>query len=412
MNDIFLKCKNDKRLSFLIENDLYPFFHELESRQDAVVTMNNQRIIMLGSNNYLSLTNNEDVINASLLATKKFGTGVSGSRFLNGTTQLHNKLEKELANFLNKESCVIFSSGFNANLGILSCIGTRSDVILCDRENHASIYDGIRLGYAKLERYYHNDMQDLENRLIKLQNESGGVLIVTDGVFSMSGEIANLPKIIELANKYKARVMIDDAHGFGILGTNGKGTAEYFNLENEVDIIMGTFSKSLASLGGYIAGQKDVIDYIKHTSRPFIFSAALPPANLAAATAALNIIKEDKLRIEKLKQLSNYLRFKLQNLNIKFGGNKDVPIIPIYTKSELRTLIICKLLFQNGVYVNPVLPPASPEGNCLIRLSLQANHTFELIDEAINVIDKIFKLIPEQETIAFKKYQELKNSSK
>ncbi|WP_027123687.1 aminotransferase class I/II-fold pyridoxal phosphate-dependent enzyme [Mycoplasmoides pirum] len=394
MKDIFEKCKIDERINLAKEKNIYPFFTKLESKQDVVVTMNGKQVIMLGSNNYLSLTNNDKVIEAGIDAIKEFGSGVSGSRFLNGTTTLHVDLEKNLANFLNKEDCVIFSSGFNSNLGILSCIGGRNDLIFCDRENHASIYDGIKLGISPMIRYYHNDMNDLENHLKANADKNGGALIVTDGVFSMSGELCNLPKIVELAKKYNARIMIDDAHGFGVLGKNGRGTAEHFNLENDVDIIMGTFSKSLASLGGYVAGPKNVIEYIRHNSRPFIFAAALPPANLACASKALEILQSEPQRFENLKKLTKHLRNRLLEANIKIGGHELVPIIPVYSGSELRTLVACKQLFENGVYVNPVLPPATPDNDCLIRLSLQANHTIELVDKAADIIINVMNKIP------------------
>ncbi|WP_211246831.1 aminotransferase class I/II-fold pyridoxal phosphate-dependent enzyme [Mycoplasmoides alvi] len=397
MKDIFSKCNSNPHLDSIKQMDVYPFFTQLETKQDIVVKMNGQEVIMLGSNNYLSLTNNDEVINAGINALKTYGSGVSGSRFLNGTTILHVQLEKELANFLNKEDCIIFSSGFNANLGILSCIGNRNDVIFCDRENHASIYDGIKLGFAQLERYYHNDMDDLEERLKKYSDKDVGSLIVTDGVFSMSGELCNLPKIVELSKKYNVRIMVDDAHGFGVLGVSGRGTPEYFGLEKDVDIIMGTFSKSLASLGGYIAGPKKIMEFIRHTSRPFIFAAALPPANLACAQKALSIIKNSPKRIAHLKEMSHYLRNKLAGKNIKIGGHIDVPIIPIYSGSELRTLVLCKYLFNNGVYVNPILPPAAPANNCLIRLSLQSNITTKLIDKAVSIIIDTFSRIPQND---------------
>ncbi len=393
MKDIFDKCQENERIVFARERGIYPYFHRLESKQDAVVTMQGREVIMLGSNNYLSLTNHPDVIAASVAAAERFGTGVSGSRFLNGTTTLHVDLERKIARFLGKEDCVVVSSGFNANLAFLSCIGGRSDVVFCDRENHASIYDGIKLGSSQLARYYHGDMADLENHLAANKDKAGG-LIVTDGVFSMSGEICDLPKIVALAKKHGARVMVDDAHGLGVLGAHGRGTAEHFGLENEVDILMGTFSKSLASLGGYVAGPRNVIEYVRHASRPFIFAAALPPANLAAASAALDIIGSEPRRRENLARLTKRLRAKLSAAGAKIGGNDLVPIVPIYSGSEVRTLVICKKLFENGVYVNPVLPPATPDGDCLIRVSLQANLTEELVDRAAEKIVATIAAVP------------------
>ena len=322
-------------------------------------------------------------------ATKEFGTGCSGSRFLNGSTVKHVELEKDLANFLQKEDCVIMSTGFQTNLGIISAIAGRHDVVLCDKENHASIYDAIRLSYAELIRYNHNDMHDLEEKL-KTIPENKGILIVTDGVFSMSGDICNLPEIVRLKKKYGARVMVDDAHALGILGENGRGTGEYFGLEDEVDIIFGTFSKSLASLGGLCASTHEVCEYIRHNSRPFIFSASIPPACLAAASKSLEIIKREPERRKNLLEISDYMRAALKKRGIKFKDSK-VPIIAIYTYEPEITLIACKRLFEEGVYVNPVLPPATPVGECLIRTSYTATHTKELMDEAADKILKVFK---------------------
>lgn len=397
MNDIFDKCFDEEILKFTQQTGIYPYFHALESKQDAVVKMQGHEVIMLGSNNYLNLTTNSSVIEAGINALKNYGTGVSGSRFLNGTTNLHLELENKIKTFLNKESCLIFSSGFNANLGVLSCITNRSETIFCDRENHASIYDGIKLGNAKLERYYHNDMKDLEFRLQNADPNSGK-LIVTDGVFSMSGEICNLPEIVKLAKKYNARIMVDDAHGLGVLGKHGRGTAEHFNLENEVDLIMGTFSKSLASLGGYICGKANVISYIKHHSRPFIFAAALPPSNVECARAALETLINKPELSQNLRDLSKYTREKMIAAGLKISVSNDcVPIIPIYTIGKLRTLYACRLLFEKGVYVNPVLPPATPDNDCLIRISLQVNLTKELIDKSVNLIAETLKSLPEDE---------------
>ena len=272
--DLFAKCKNEVLDEFR-EKGIYPYFHELESRQDTVVTMEGKRRIMLGSNSYLGLTSNPRVIEAGVKAIQEFGSGCAGSRFLNGTLVLHTQLEHELADFLGKEACMTFSTGFQSNLGIISAIAGKNDFILCDRENHASIYDGCRLSMATMVRYRHNDMADLEKKLSQLP-DNGGRLIVTDGVFSMGGDIANLPEIVRLAKKYGARTMVDDAHGLGVLGNGGRGTADYFGLTDQVDILMGTFSKSLASIGGYMAADWKILDYVKHVSRPFIFSLPFP----------------------------------------------------------------------------------------------------------------------------------------
>ena len=387
--DLFKKAYDYDLADKYRELGIYPYFHALESKQDIVVEMEGKREVMIGSNNYLGLTSHPEVIKAAVEATEKFGTGCSGSRFLNGTLTEHLLLEKELAEFLNKEDCVTMSTGFQTNLGIISAICGRGDVVLCDKENHASIYDAIKLSYAEMIRFRHNDMEDLEEKLKSIPKDKG-ILIVTDGVFSMSGEICNLPKIIELKKKYGARVMVDDAHGLGILGKRGRGTAEHFNLEDEVDIIMGTFSKSLASLGGYCVGSRKVVDYIRHNSRPFIFSASITPASIAAARKSLEIIKREPERIQNLQEISKYMREALKKRGIKIRES-ETPIIPIYTYEPEVTLIACKKLFEHGVYVNPVLPPATPPGECLIRTSYTATHTKELMDEAADKILEIFK---------------------
>jgi len=385
--DLFKKCDE-----YTIANDarkagIYPYFHTLESKQDIVVNMEGKREIMIGSNNYLGLTGNEEVIEAAVEATKKFGTGCSGSRFLNGSTIAHVELEKELAEFLQKEDCVTMSTGFQLNLGVISAIAGRKDVILCDKENHASIYDACKLSYAELIRYNHNDMEDLEEKL-KTVPENKGILIVTDGVFSMSGDICNLPKLVELKKKYNAKLMVDDAHGLGILGAHGRGTAEHFDLEDDVDLICGTFSKSLASLGGYCACDARVADFIRHNSRPFIFSASITPACVATARKALEIIKREPERSKNLLEISDYMRKCLKERGIVYRES-TTPIIPIYTYEPDLTLTACKMLFDEGVYVNPVLPPATPVGECLIRTSYTATHTKELIEEAADKIQKV-----------------------
>ena len=387
--DLFKKCYEDSLAKQAKAAGIYPYFHALESKQDIVVEMEGKREVMIGSNNYLGLTGHPEVINAAAQATLEFGTGCSGSRFLNGTTTGHLQLEKDLAEFLKKEDCVIMSTGFQTNLGIISAIAGRHDVVLCDKENHASIYDAIRLSYAEMVRYNHNDMEDLEKKLQAIP-EDKGILIVTDGVFSMSGDICNLPKIVELKKKYGARLMVDDAHALGILGENGRGTGEHFGLEDEVDIIFGTFSKSLASLGGLCACSHEVAEYIRHNSRPFIFSASITPACVAAASKALEIIKREPERRKNLLGISDYMREALTKRGIKFR-NSEVPIIAIYTYEPEITLKVCKRLFEEGVYVNPVLPPATPVGECLIRTSYTATHTRELMDEAADKILKVLK---------------------
>ena len=387
---LFKKCEEYVYIRELVDKGIYPYFHELESKQDIEVMMEGKRRIMLGSNNYLGLTVNQEVIDAGVEAMKKYGTGCSGSRFLNGTLDLHNKLERELADFLGTEDCVTFSTGFQSNLGIISAICGRQDYIFNDRENHASIYDGCKLSYAKVTRYRHNDMADLEKRLAETPIDVGK-LIVTDGVFSMSGDICRLPDIAELAHKYKARVMVDDAHGLGVIGKGGRGTASYFGLEKEVDITMGTFSKSLASLGGYMVASAKVCEYVRHNSRPFIFSASLTPSSCATARAALKVIREQPEIVERLGDLAEYYRDGLAARGVPTvkAENKRIPIIPIYTYDAERTLLISKKLFEEGVYVNPVLPPATAPTECLLRTSLMATHTESVLDEAMDIIARV-----------------------
>lgn len=385
--DLFKKCQDFTRIEDIKSINLYPYFHKLESKQDTIVEMEGHKTIMIGSNNYLGLTSHPEVIDAGVEALKKYGSGCSGSRFLNGTLDLHVKLEKELAEFLHKEEVVTFSTGFQSNLGIISAIAGRNDYIVCDKENHASIYDACKLSYAKMLRYEHNNMEDLERQLQSIPQDKG-ILIVTDGVFSMSGEICNLPKIVELKHKYGARVMVDDAHGFGVIGEGGRGTGSHFNLEDEVDIIMGTFSKSLASLGGYMASSERVANYVRHNSRPFIFSASIPPANVACARKALEIIKREPERVKNLQDNGAYVRAGLEKRGIKYIPS-ETPIVAIYTYDDEKTFLACKMLFERGVYVNPVVSPAVPVGSSLIRTSYTATHTHEQLDEAMDKIKQV-----------------------
>ena len=385
--DLFEKCTDFTMADDYMQLGIYPYFHVLESRQDVEVMMEGKRRIMLGSNNYLGLTANPKVIEAGKNAISKYGSGCSGSRFLNGTLSLHTQLERELAEFLNKEDVITFSTGFQSNLGIISAIVGRNDFIISDKENHASIYDGCKLSYGKMLRYNHNDMESLEYMLERVP-ETAGALIITDGVFSMGGDICNLPEIVRLAKKYNARVMVDDAHGLGVLGDCGRGTADYFNLTDEVDISMGTFSKSLACLGGFMAAKKEVVSYVRHNSRPFIFCASIPPACCATALEALKIMKSHPELPLRLMELSDYMRNGLKIRGIQIRDSRT-PIIPIYTYDVNNTLIIAKKLYDNGVYVNPVLPPATPQGECLLRTSLMATHTESLLDEAMDIIEKV-----------------------
>ncbi|MBQ4065873.1 MAG: pyridoxal phosphate-dependent aminotransferase family protein [Clostridia bacterium] len=382
--DLFEKCYEPSLAKQARDMGIYPYFHALQSRQDKEVIMEGKRRIMLGSNNYLGLTTQPEVVEAGIKALEQYGTGCSGSRFLNGTLQMHLELEEELAKFLHKEAVMTFSTGFQSNLGIISAIARHGDYILNDKENHASIYDACKLSYAKTFSYKHNDMADLE-RILQNISGKGGILIVTDGVFSMTGEIANIPEIVRLAKQYGARVMVDDAHGLGVLGEGGRGTASHFGLEDEVDIYMGTFSKSLASLGGYMAGKAEVVDYVRHASRPFIFSASIPPSSCAVALAALRHLNAHPEIVTRLTDLSNYARngFKAKGVRII---EATTPIIPIYTYEVENTLMKAKEIYEDGVYTNPVLPPATNPGKCLLRTSYMATLTEALLDEAIDTI--------------------------
>lgn len=389
--DLFAKTEGEHLYDVIRNNGIYPYFHSLTSGQNTVVEIEGKKTIMIGSNNYLGLTSEPAVVEAGIEGLKKYGTGCSGSRFLNGTLDIHKSLEDELAKFLHKEAVMTFSTGFQSNLGIISAIVGRNDYILCDKENHASIYDGCKLSYGKMLRYEHNNMEDLE-RKIKQVPSTAGILIVTDGVFSMSGEICNLPEIVRIAKKYGARIMVDDAHGLGVIGKHGRGTAEYFGLEDEVDIYMGTFSKSLASLGGYMASTKKVVDYVKHTSRPYIFSASITPASVQSARKALEILDKHPERVVALKEVGDYMRKKLDEKGVKYIPS-ETPIISIYTYEDEKAFLACKLLLERGVYVNPVISPATPVGKALIRTSYSATHKKEELDEAAEKIKEVLDLI-------------------
>ena len=395
--DLFKKCEQTEWIEQVKRDGIYPYFHRLESRQGPEVVMEGKKIIMIGSNNYLGLTTHPEVIEAGVAAIKEYGTGCSGSRFLNGTLREHVLLEEELADFLDKEAAVTFSTGFQSNLGIISAIAGRTDYIMCDRENHASIYDAARLSFAKMVRYNHSDMADLEEKLRSVP-ESAGILIVTDGVFSMGGDICRLPEIVRLAKQYGARVMVDDSHGLGVLGKRGRGTAEYFGLEKEVDIYMGTFSKSLASLGGYMAAERRVCEYVRHVSRPFIFSASMTPASVACARAALKILKREPERVQRLTGLSVFMRKALIKEGVPMMHEDGItPIIPIYTYTNRRTFTACKKLFERGVYVNSTVSPAVPEGQSLLRTSYMATHKEEQLSRAAHIIKEVLEEVKDIE---------------
>lgn len=386
--DLFQKC-HFETLDLVRAKGIYPYFHVLESRQAPVVQMEGKRMIMLGSNNYLGFTEDEQVIAAGHAALDKYGTGVSGSRFLNGTLDLHVTLEQELAAFTGYEEAMTCSTGFQTNLAIISAICGRHDYILNDRENHASIYDACRLSDAKVLRYRHSDMEDLERQLQSIP-DTAGKLIVTDGVFSMRGDICKLPEIVALAEKYGARVMVDDAHGFGVLGPGGRGTAAHFGLTDKVDITMLTFSKSLASIGGCMLTSHHVADYLRHVSRPFIFSASMTPVSAATALEALHRLEQEPERPLRLMQMAKHFQTGLLNAGVKII-EAPTPIVPIFTYQTLDTLYYGKRMFDEGVYVNPVIAPACVEGECLLRTTLMATHTEPIIDEAVDIIARVLR---------------------
>ncbi len=376
---------------YAINQGIYPYFLPLEETEGTEVVINERRLIMLGSNNYLGLTTHPKVKEAAINAVKKYGTSCTGSRFMNGTLALHRELEEKLAEFLHKEACIVFSTGYQTNVGTISALIGKDDIAITDKEDHASIIDGCKMSYGKMLRFKHNDMEDLENVLRSCPDDAGKLVIV-DGVFSMAGDIAPLPEIVELCKKYSARLMVDDAHSIGVLGDRGRGTANYFGVEDDVDIIMGTFSKSFASLGGFIAGDEGVIFYIKHNARSFIFSASISPANTAAALAALEIMQEEPERIERVWQVSNRMREGLKSLGFDIG-NSCTPIIPIYIRDRWKTIYMWKELFDLGVYCNPVLPPGVPPNQSLLRTSYMATHTEEHIDRALEIFEKAGKKI-------------------
>jgi len=373
----------------LVDMELYPYFRTIDSEQDTEVVISGKKVLMFGSNSYLGLTNHPKVKEAAKQAIDKYGTGCGGSRFLNGTIDLHLELERQLAKFVNKDAALIFSTGFQVNLGVIPAVAGRGDYILLDELDHASIIEGSRLSFAKIIKYGHNDMQSLENKL-KTCMPDKIKLIVTDGIFSMDGDIAKLPEIVKLAKKYSATIMVDDAHSIGVIGENGSGTASHFGLTNEVDLIMGTFSKSFASLGGFVAGNKDIISYIKHNARSLIFSASITPASTASVLASLEIIKNEPERIQKLWDNTNYALEKLKQYGFDIG-KAETPIIPVYVRNDLKAFQFTKLLFDEGVFISPVVSPAVKSTDSLIRLSLMATHTKKQIDIAGEKFYKVGK---------------------
>ncbi len=387
--DVFEKClKIYETTQGLRASGHYFFFRKLESPQDSEVVVNGKRVIMIGSNNYLGLTNHPRVKEAAIKATEKFGSGCAGSRFLNGNLEIHEELEMKLARFFRKEAALVFATGYQTNLGTISALLGRNDVAIIDKYDHASIIDGCRLSFGKVKKYRHNDMKDLE-RVLEVTKDKGKLIIV-DGIFSMEGDIADLPNIVKLAKAYGARVMVDDAHGIGVLGEGGRGTAEHFGLENQVDLIMGTYSKSLAAIGGFVAGSTEVIDFIKHIGRSMIFSASLPPSLVASVSTALDIIEEQpQLRIQLWKNTHKML--KSYNELGYDTGTSETPIVPIIIKDNMKVYEMCKLLFENGVFVNPVISPAVPPGRELLRTSYMATHTEQQLDKVLSAFEKVGK---------------------
>jgi 8-amino-7-oxononanoate synthase len=379
--DLFQKCRDFTIAREAMAAGYYPYFHQLQSGQDTEVVIDGKDVVMIGSNNYLGLTSDPRVKQAAAEALEKYGSGCSGSRFLNGNLDLHVELERRLAKFMRREAALIFSTGFQTNLGIVSALAAKGDYIICDRQNHASIFDACRLSFAKTFKYEHNNMDELERLLASVAGK-GGILVVVDGVFSMEGDMADLPNICRLAKQYGARVMVDDAHGLGVLGAHGRGTGEYFGLEDQVDVIMGTFSKSFASLGGVMIADDSVCHYVQHVARSLIFSASMPPAAVAAAMKALEIIETEPERRVHLMAMAKRLRDGLRNLGFDIG-NSVTPVIPIVIGEDMAVFHTCKKLLEHGVYANPVISPATPPGRALIRTSLSATHTPEQIDRVI-----------------------------
>ena len=382
------RYKNYREPQRFMEMGVYPYFRAISGKQGTEVEMDGKKVLMFGSNAYTGLTGDQRIIDAAKEALDKYGSGCAGSRFLNGTVDLHVQLEKELAEFENKEDALCFSTGFFVNSGVLAVICGREDYIICDERDHASIIDGRRLSFAKQLKFRHNDMEDLEKQLQKCE-PNAIKLIVVDGVFSMEGDLANLPEIVRLKKKYNASIMVDEAHGIGVFGKEGRGVCDHFGLLDEVDIIMGTFSKSLASIGGFVASDKDTINYLRHTCRTYIFSASNTPAATAAAREALHIIRTEPERMEKLWKTTNYAlkRFREEGFEI---GDTESPIIPLYVRDVDKTFLVTKLAFDNGVFINPVIPPACAPQDTLVRFALMATHTEEQVEKGVQVLKKIF----------------------
>ena len=389
MNKLSERCAQYRIPQIGMARGLYPYHKCISSKQDTEVIMEGRKVLMFGSNSYMGLTNHPKVIEAAIEAVKKYGTGCAGSRYLNGTLDIHKEFEAELAEFVGKEDAMIFSTGFQTNLGTISCLMNREDYVICDELDHASIVDGRRLSFAKPLKYKHNDIASLERTLQRCEPDAIK-LIVVDGVFSMEGDLADLPGIAALKDKYNCSIMVDEAHGLGVMGDHGRGVCNHFGLTDQVDIIMGTFSKSLAAIGGFIAADKDIINWVRHHSRSYIFSASNTPAATAAARAALQIIKAEPERLERLWNLTNYALDSFRQLGFEIGKT-STPIIPLYIRDIQKTFMVTQQLFNEGVFVNPVIPPACSPDDTLIRFSLMATHTKEQIDFAVDKLVKCFK---------------------
>ena len=368
---------------------VYPYFREIDSAQDTEVMMDGKKVLMFGSNSYMGLTYDKRIVDAAIAATKKYGTGCAGSRFLNGTLDLHVQLEKELATFLGKEDCLVFTTGFTVNEGVIPTLVDRRDYIICDDRDHASIVDGRRLSFATQLKYKHNDMEALEKELKKC-NPDSVKLIIVDGVFSMEGDLAPLPEIVRLKEKYNASIMVDEAHGMGVFGRQGRGVCDHFGVTDQVDVIMGTFSKSFASLGGFVAADSDTINWIRHTCRSYIFQASCTPASAAAALEALHIFQNEPQRQENLWKITNYALESFRQAGFEIGETES-PIIPLYVRDTEKTFLSTKLAFDEGVFINPVIPPACAPQDTLLRFALMATHTKEQVDTAVEKFTKIFK---------------------
>ncbi len=386
--DIFTKCKNYSVVRDAQASGLYPYFIPLTESEGTVAEYKGKSLIMCGSNNYLGLTTHPEVQEAAREAISRFGSSCTGSRFLNGTLELHERLENELADWVQKEKALVFSTGMQVNLGTISSLVGRKEYIILDREDHASIVDGARLSYGELIRYKHNDMEDLEGKLSRLPADKGKLLVV-DGLFSMEGDIARLPEIVPLCKQFGVRLMVDDAHAVGVLG-GGRGTAAHFGLTDDVDLIMGTFSKSFASIGGYLAGDAEVIDFVKHNARSLIFSASIPGPNAAAAIAALNIMRREPERIDRVNKIAYRMRKEYKNLGFDIGSS-ETPVIPIIIGDDTLTLQAWKKLFKNGLFVNPIISPATPPGRQLLRTSYMATHTDQQLDQVLVILEKVGK---------------------